>query len=63
MPLDDLWFDVAIRGEHDLGKDAIVRLHLLDGREPGPKGDKPQMPPPAPESTGERQSSFGADLA
>ena len=63
MPLDDLWFDVAIRGEPDLGKDAIVRLHLSDGRESGPKGDKPQVPPPAPESPGDLQSSFGADLA
>jgi hypothetical protein len=61
--MDDLWFDMAIRGERDLGKDAIVRLHLSDGRESGPKGDKPQTPPPALESPGGVPPSPGVDLS
>ena len=36
MHMDDLWFDLAIRGEPDLVKDAIARLHLSDGAEPAP---------------------------
>ena len=34
MHMHDLWFDLAIRGEPDLVKDAIARFHLSDGAEP-----------------------------
>jgi len=33
MHMDDLWFDLAIRGELDLVEDAIARLHLSAGAE------------------------------
>jgi len=33
MHMQDLWFDLAIRGEPDLVEDAIARLHLSDGAE------------------------------
>jgi hypothetical protein len=62
MRMDDLWFDMAMRGERDLGKDAMVRLHLSDGRESGPKGDKPQAPPPDLEGPGGARPSLGVDL-
>jgi hypothetical protein len=63
MPMDDLWFDMAMRGERDLEKDAMVRLHLSDGRESGPKGDKPRVSPPAPENPGGVQPSPEVDLS
>jgi len=31
MHMHDLWLDLAIKGEPDLVKDAIARLHLSDG--------------------------------
>jgi len=31
MHMDDLWFDLAIRGERDLNEDALARLGLSDG--------------------------------
>jgi len=34
MHMDDLWFDLAVRGEPDLEEDVIARLHLSDGAEP-----------------------------
>jgi len=34
MHMDNLWFDLAIRGERDLVEDAIARLHLSDEAEP-----------------------------
>jgi len=36
MHMDDLWFDLAVRGEPDLVQDAIARLHLSDGAESAP---------------------------
>ena len=30
MHMNDLWFDLAIRGERDLVEDAIARLRLFD---------------------------------
>lgn len=33
MHMDDLWFDLAIRGEPNLVEDAIARLHLSNGAE------------------------------
>lgn len=33
MHMDDLWFDLAIRGELDLQDDVVERLHLSDGTE------------------------------
>jgi hypothetical protein len=62
MPMDDLWFYMAMRGERDLGKDAMVRLHLSDGRESGPTGDKPRVSPPAPETRSGAQASPEVDL-
>ena len=37
MHMEDLWFDLAIRGEPDLEADVIARLHLSDGAEPDPE--------------------------
>jgi hypothetical protein len=34
MHLDDLWFDLVMRGEPDLQDDVVKRFHLSDGREP-----------------------------
>ena len=33
MHMNDLWFDVAIRGEQDLQDDVVARFHLSDGAE------------------------------
>ena len=35
----DLWFDLAIRGEPNLGEEALARLQLTDGSEPDPSPD------------------------
>ena len=40
MHMDDLWFDLAIRGEPDLEADVIARLRLSDGAEPDPEETK-----------------------
>jgi hypothetical protein len=32
--MDNLWFDLAVRGEPDLQEDALARLGLSDGAEP-----------------------------
>jgi hypothetical protein len=47
MHMDDLWFDLAIRGEPDLQDDFVERLHLLDGAEPDgePERPAPDLPP------------------
>lgn len=34
MHMDNLWFDLAVRGEPDLQEDALARLGLSDGAEP-----------------------------
>jgi len=34
MHMDDLWFDLAIRGEPNLAEDVLARLGLSDGAEP-----------------------------
>ena len=47
MHMDDLWFDVAIRGESSLDEDLIARLQLSDGAESGPVAARPQIPPSA----------------
>jgi hypothetical protein len=48
MHLDDLWFDLAIRGEPDLQDDVVKRFHLSDGIEPDPDAERsaPDVPPP-----------------
>jgi len=48
MHMDNLWFDLAIRGELDLVEDAIARLHLSDGAEPA-HDENPAEPRPAAE--------------
>ena len=45
MHMDDLWFDVAIRGEHHLEEDLIARLQLSDGSESGPDADGSEVDP------------------
>ena len=47
MHLDDLWFDLAIRGEPDLQDDVVDRFHLLDGAEPDRDTERPapDLPP------------------
>ncbi len=47
MHMQDLWFDLAIRGEPDLVEDAITRLHLLDGAEPAHDGNPVELRPAA----------------
>ena len=47
MHMDDLWFDMAIRGEPDLQDDIVERFRLSDGTEPD-RGAAPQaqdLPP------------------
>jgi hypothetical protein len=34
MHMDNLWFDLAVRGEPDLQEDALARLGLSDEAEP-----------------------------
>ena len=41
MHMDDLWFDLAIRGEPDLQDDVVERFHLLDGAEPDRDAERP----------------------
>jgi hypothetical protein len=47
MHMDDLWFDLAIRGEPDLQDDVVERFHLLDGVEPDRDAERPapDLPP------------------
>ena len=47
MHMDDLWFDLAIRGEPDLQGDVVKRFHLSDGAEldRDAKGPAPDVPP------------------
>jgi hypothetical protein len=47
MHMDDLWFDLAIRGEPDLQDDVVKRLHLSDGIEPDRDAERsaPDVPP------------------
>jgi hypothetical protein len=57
--MDDLWFDLAIRGEPDLQGDVVKRFHLSDGTEPdrdaqGPAKDAPPEDGP----TGPREESM-----
>ena len=47
MHMDDLWLDVAIRGEPDVDGDLIVRLQLSDGAESGPDRAGPDDQTPA----------------
>ena len=39
MHMNDLWFDLAIRGETNLEEEALARFHLTDGAEPDPRPD------------------------
>jgi hypothetical protein len=43
MHMDDLWFDLAIRGEPDLQDDVVERLHLLDGAVPDREPERPAL--------------------
>jgi hypothetical protein len=47
MHMDDLWFDLAIRGEQDLQDDVVRRFHLSDGTEPDRDAERPvqDVPP------------------
>jgi len=57
MHMDDLWFDLAIRGEPDLQDDVVERFHLSDGAEPdrGAERPAPDLPPDG-GATGLRQA-------
>jgi hypothetical protein len=58
MHMDDLWFDLAIRGEPDLQGDVIERFHLSDGSEPDRDAARPaQDLPPQDSATGLRPAS------
>ena len=57
MHMDDLWFDLAIRGEPDLQGDVVKRFNLSDGTEldrdaQGPAEDVP----PQDGATGPREA-------
>jgi len=57
MHMDDLWFDLAIRGEPDLQDDVVERFHLLDGAEPDRDASRPARDlPPHDGVTGLRQA-------
>ncbi len=47
MHMDDLWFDLAIRGEPDLQDEVVKRFHLSDGTEPDRDAEEPaeDLPP------------------
>ena len=58
MHLDDLWFDLAIRGEPDLQGDVVKRFHLSDGTEPDRDAEgTAQDGPPQDGASGSRQAS------
>ena len=50
MHMDDLWFDLAIRGEPDLQDDVVKRFHLSDGTEPAGDAARPAPDVPAQDS-------------
>ena len=50
MHMDDLWFDLAIRGEADLQDDVVKRFHLSDGIEPDRDAERPAQDVPPPHS-------------
>jgi hypothetical protein len=50
MHMDDLWFDLAIRGEPDLQDDVVKRFHLSDGIEPDRDAKRPAPDAPPPDS-------------
>lgn len=60
MQLDNLWFDVAIRGEHHFEEDLIVRFKLSDGSESGPEESRPEDQWPA---LGHVRPARAADLS
>jgi hypothetical protein len=45
----DLWFDLAMKGEPNLGEQAFARFQLTDGADPDPSPDddrgKEEAPP------------------
>lgn len=57
MHMDDLWFDLAIRGEPDLQGDVVKRFQLSDGTEldRDAQGAEPDVPPQD-SATGPRQA-------
>jgi hypothetical protein len=59
MHMDDLWFDLAIRGEPDLQGDVVERFHLSDGTEPDrdAQGSAHDVPPQD-GATGPREASI-----
>jgi hypothetical protein len=58
MHMDDLWFDLAIRGEADLQGDVVKRFHLSDGAELDRDAEGPAQDVPSKDSaTGPRESS------
>ena len=58
MHLDDLWFDLVIRGEPDLQGDVVKRFHLSDGTEPDRDAQGPPLAaPPQDSATGPRKTS------
>ena len=58
MHMDDLWFDLAIRGEPDLRGDVVERFHLSDGTEPDRNAEAPaQDAPPVDGGTDPDQAS------
>ena len=58
MHLDDLWFDLAIRGEPDLQGDVVKRFQLSDGTELD-RDARTSAPdaPPRDSATGPRETS------
>jgi len=52
MHMEDLWFDLVMKGEPDLAEDAIARLHLSDGAEPAHDEKTVELPPAAEKTLG-----------
>jgi hypothetical protein len=61
MHMDDLWLDMAIRGEPDLQDDVVERFHLSDGAEPDRGAAPPAQDLPAQDSATDLQPSPETD--
>jgi len=61
MHMDDLWFDMAIRGERDLQDDVVERFHLSDGTEPERGAAPPAQDLPAQDSATDLQPAPATD--
>ena len=61
MHMDDLWFDLAIRGEPDLQDDVVKRFHLSDGIEPDRDAERSEQNVPPQDSAPGLRSAPATD--